>query len=504
MTSVLRAAACQVDITCAPGVPLGGNVRADKANRGVHDPLWASILLLDDGRAPWALVSLDLLCTTASLTAQVAASVSAGTGLDPGRVVVCATHTHSGPDVLLGGGWDRDDYGSVQRWAQDIQPRIEAAARQLWQERVAVTLRRGRAQVEGVAFNRRLERRDGCVAMNWEPVDPADILGPLGPIDPTLDLLTVHDPHGAVLGAVLHFTLHPAVLVGHDWLVSADWVARARARVSTELGAGTPVLVLNGALGDINHLDYHTPGRAIGFAEADRIGDRIGSGAVTAAAASRDCPPHTWLHTIRVDLGQRTVTRELLAHAHTVLAQQEGQPVDALDGIPAPARACWLVQRGRYLPPLVEVRIDLIRIGDLTLVALPFEVFVSFGLSLAQRFPDRAVRVVSLTSDYLGYLPTAAAFAQGGYEPTFGTSTIEAGQGEYLFETIVVHLRALLDARHQQPPPAAAPPQPAQPTRPAQALSDQRRLADDDAIGTGAHQQPPTSLADAGQSRERE
>ena len=58
MTSVLRAAACQVDITCAPGVPLGGNVRADKANRGVHDPLWASILLLDDGRAPWALVSL--------------------------------------------------------------------------------------------------------------------------------------------------------------------------------------------------------------------------------------------------------------------------------------------------------------------------------------------------------------------------------------------------------------------------------------------------------------
>ncbi len=451
MTTTLRAAAGQVDITCAPGVPLGGNVRADKANRGVHDPLWATILLLDDGPEPWALVSLDLLCTTASLTALIAASISAGTGIEPGRVVVCATHTHSGPDVLLGGGWDRQDYSSVERWAQEIQPRIEASARRLWQHRVEVSLRRGRAQVDGVAFNRRLQRRDGSVAMNWEPVDPADIVGPLGPIDPTLDLLTVHDAHGAVLAAVLHFTLHPAVLVGQDWLVSADWVANARTQVSTELGAGTPVLVLNGALGDINHLDYQTPGRAIGFAEADRIGDRVGSGARTAAAAGHDCPPHTWLHTIHCDLGQRTVTREMLAHAHHVLTQHGDRPVDALDGIPPQARACWLVQRGRFLPPLVEVRIDLIRIGDLTLVALPFEVFVSFGLSLAQRFPDDDVRVVSLAGDYLGYLPTAAAFAQGGYEPTFGTSTIEAGAGEYLFETIVIRLRGLLDAQKRRP-----------------------------------------------------
>jgi hypothetical protein len=80
------------------------------------------------------------------------------------------------------------------------------------------------------------------------------------------------------------------------------------------------------------------------------------------------------------------------------------------------------------------------------LVYLPFEVFVEFGLGLRRMFPGHVVRVVSLGDGYHGYLPTAVAFAEGGYEPTFGTSTIEPGQGEHLMHQVTTEVGAMLRA----------------------------------------------------------
>jgi hypothetical protein len=78
------------------------------------------------------------------------------------------------------------------------------------------------------------------------------------------------------------------------------------------------------------------------------------------------------------------------------------------------------------------------------LVYVPFEVFVEFGLLLRDAFPDQLVKVVSPANGYFGYLPTAVAFAEGGYEPTLGTSTISPGQGEHLFHRIETELRSML------------------------------------------------------------
>jgi hypothetical protein len=55
--------------------------------------------------------------------------------------------------------------------------------------------------------------------------------------------------------------------------------------------------------------------------------------------------------------------------------------------------------------------------------------------------PSKIAKVVSLANGYLGYLPTKAAFEQGGYETTFGTSTVAAGQAEVLISEAVAALR---------------------------------------------------------------
>lgn len=458
----VRAAMGSVDITCEPGVPLGGNARADKAARGVHDPLFATVLLVDGGHGQgtraegaWALIGLDLLATTAELTEALAQAVCAATdgAIAPARVVVCASHTHSGPDVLCGMGFDLADYAPVDVWRDEAVLRVAELAAELWAGRSAVTVTTGQVHEGSVAFNRRLAHRDGHVVMNWEDVPAEEIIGPLGEIDPRLTTLVFEGADGAPIGAVLHYTLHPAILAGHDWLVSADWVATARRRLSVRLG-GAPVLFLNGALGDINHLDYRQPGRAIGFDESERVGSAVGAAAcasvASGAAGVSGVAPHSGVLRSRLAhldtrLPQRVVDPAMLAEAEALLAANAGRPVDALDGIPPEARAQWVVSRGRWLTEWLDVRVRFFQLGQVSFVGVPFEVFVEFGLALSRRFPEHEVRVVSLTGDYLGYLPTAVAFTQGGYEPSFGTSTVCAGAGERLFATIEGALAAFLD-----------------------------------------------------------
>jgi neutral ceramidase len=440
-----RVGFAQTDISCTPGTPLGGNARVDKAARGVHDPLHATVAVLESGSTSHVLVGLDLLNAPARLVEAMSRAISDRIGLPASEVTVSATHTHSGPDVGRGHGMDNQPYDLVDAWEREAVQLVAAAAVEAHRTACPASLRVGRGNVMGISFNRRLIHRDGSTRMNWEPLAPEEIVGTRGPVDPQLLTLVFSDHDGYPLGAVVHFTLHPAILVGHEWLVSADYVADLSAVVSEQLD-GAPVMFLNGALGNINHLDFRDDGRAIGFTESERVGRSIGGEALDAIAGAGepiDMDLVTWRR-FTVTLEQRTVDRQRLGAAQELLAVSAGEPVEALDGIPPEAYARWTVTQGRRLPPLLDVKVTIVRIAQVVLVYVPFEVFVEFGLTLGAAFPDHVVRVVSLGNDYHGYLPTASAFAEGGYEPTLGTSTVQAGQGEYLFHRIETEVRALL------------------------------------------------------------
>ncbi len=91
--------------------------------------------------------------------------------------------------------------------------------------------------------------------------------------------------------------------------------------------------------------------------------------------------------------------------------------------------------------------IQLIRIGDFQLVAIPGEVFVEFGLTIKEASPTPHTAIVSLANDYVGYMPTAEAFSQGGYETWGARSAWPApGTGEAICQEIVARM-PLLDQR---------------------------------------------------------
>lgn len=441
----MRAGFFAVDITPPIGVPMGGNSRADSRNRGVHDPLFASISFLEHGDTHLGLVSFDLVALSDSMIDGVKAAVRDAGIVSPDDLVFFATHTHSGPATTGGNGFDTNDYSAVYEWEREIVPRVAEGIGCAQQALEDVSMRMFTTEAPGFAFNRRL-LLDGKAHMNWAPVPMGST--PAGPTDDKLTVLTFTNKAGDRVGALVHFTLHPAVLVGHDWLTSSDYVDSLRNSLTNLLG-NVPIVYAGGAFGNINHLDAHQVGRAIGFEESERIGRGIAAAFAPIQNEGRSCENVLSLESFVVTLQQRTVDAESLKRAEAMVEANAGRPIDALDGRPPVSYALWTVQVGQYLTEELDVEVKVAEVGGLTFVFLPFEVFVEFGLGLQQAFPEKLVKVVSLASGSRGYLPTAEAFDQGGYEPSLGTSTVSRGQGEYLFAEITDWLRAREDARAQ-------------------------------------------------------
>jgi hypothetical protein len=65
-------------------------------------------------------------------------------------------------------------------------------------------------------------------------------------------------------------------------------------------------------------------------------------------------------------------------------------------------------------PDTVSAPLQVVKIGDFKLAAMPAEVFVEIGLELKAKHPGSTV--VSLANAYHGYLPTPEHHALGGYE----------------------------------------------------------------------------------------
>src|SRR3954470_1193740 len=90
----LRAGVGRADITPPVGTPLGGyGDRKGAPSTGGHDPIMAKALVLDDGATRLAVVTTDLVGISPEMTGRVAELA----GFPRERLLLCASHTHSGP-----------------------------------------------------------------------------------------------------------------------------------------------------------------------------------------------------------------------------------------------------------------------------------------------------------------------------------------------------------------------------------------------------------------------
>lgn len=409
----LHAGAAKAVITPHIGCWMDGNVR-EEGSKGVHDDLYARALVLrnDSGEA-WALVALDLCGFYRPLAEQVRAGVAQSTGLAPEQIMVAGTHTHAGP-AFLGILGERADDNLKSITARVAAGAVKMAYDQRRPARIAWAT--GRAEVP--VNNRRLRTTDGATHMNWEGLEPEDVAEALGPVDPEVLALRVDDMDGNAIASLVNYALHPAILAGDNWLISADWPGYALGVIERERG-GVGVFV-NGAPGNVNHIDYRRRQQRRGFYEAHRLGTIIGSAALMALLEADDTTSEAGLASAArtVEIAGRRFSEDEIERARQIVADAKGPIKAQVDGVPEAVFAqelLGLAARGDYSE---SCEMQALRAGDGALVAGPFELFVEYQIALKERSPLPHTGYVGYANDYQGYVPTPAAFAEGGYEPT--------------------------------------------------------------------------------------
>ena len=83
------------------------------------------------------------------------------------------------------------------------------------------------------------------------------------------------------------------------------------------------------------------------------------------------------------------------------------------------------------MPRTMDTWVQVLRIGELGIVALPGEMFVEIGLTIKEKSSSEPTFVVELANDYAGYVGTRNAYDEGGYETQLALSsrvTPDAGE----------------------------------------------------------------------------
>jgi hypothetical protein len=440
---MLEAGYAEVEITPPRGGSMPGYFH-DRQATGVLDPLMAKVLFLREGQERLALVACDLLGIGAPLVARIREAVrQAGVAVS---LWVHAMHTHTGGMTPREGTFTSDAEalypgffpGVVdEEWVAGLVQRIADAVARAGSEAVPeaeATLHEGREA--SVAFIRRYRMRDGAVRTNPGRGNP-EILEPVKTIDPRLHLLRF--PAGRIL--VVIYGLHPDCTGGT--LYSADYPGFLSAALRRSLRDGCPaggrvwrVLYLNACCGNVNHIDVNNPAQRSGPEEARRIGVTL---AQAAAAALEQGEP---LGGGRLSVRRTEVTCRLRRPPPEVAAEarerlRTGDHPFGFNELHAPAALVLAETRDREH----RAEIAALRVGDFGLAAMPGEIFVELGREVEAASPFSRTRTLGLTNGSMGYIPTRAAFAEGGYEAGYRSARYEPETGHRWAEVAARLLR---------------------------------------------------------------
>jgi neutral ceramidase len=378
--AAFRASAVKVDITPQTSQWLLG-YQARQSN-GVHDRIYHRVVAMDSGDTQFYLISSDLCLFSPTLYDSVTRDLQSGLGIDPKQVMWSVTHTHAAPEIgppdmykaLLGRSdheWDRD---YTARTTRALIEAVRTARDSLEPARIAFG-----TGIAAANINRRAKDVDGRVSIG---------LNPDGPVDRQVNVIRLDRPDGSLIALIANYAMHGTVMNGDNLKISGDGPGVVTAYLEEKLG-GT-VLYINGAAGNIAPVYSVYPTPESGHLSQFRVllGDRI-------------------LSTV-ASMGPGT-SEVTMRHAETIVQT----PRKA--GLEWPAElAPYAGSDGR---PLVRLPIRFLRINDTVIWSAPVEMFCEIALDVRSQSPFSHTLYFGYTNGWFGYLPTAKAFEEGGYEP---------------------------------------------------------------------------------------
>jgi hypothetical protein len=406
----LRIATFEADVTPPLGTPLCDALVPPA--RHIDDPLLARGMVLFGDEKPVVLCALDWvgIGNTGHDAFREALARAVGTTRD--RVSVHCLHQHDAPGLdflayeLLKPANLQDKLYNLDFGRKAIARVADAAGKAAKNPRAVTHVAVGEGKVEHVASARRVLGPDGKVkyTRTSSTKNAAARAEPEGTIDPYVHLLGFYDGDTPV-AVVTYYATHPMSYYGKGG-VSYDFIGLARGLRDKSL-PGTAHIHFNGAGGNV------TAGKYNDGAVANRalLADRVAKGMKEAFESAKKRPVKA------ADLAWRVLPVALpLSKAYTDTKALEGRIADdklpPLDRI----RAARNLAFARRCEEGHKIEIGCLKIGPAYVLHMPGELFVEYQLAAQKMRPDAPVFIAAYGDYGPGYIGTAIAYTQGGYE----------------------------------------------------------------------------------------
>ncbi|MBT3287865.1 MAG: hypothetical protein HN380_11015 [Victivallales bacterium] len=403
MQAGLSAGVAIRDISPATPQLLHGYSARDSRSLGIREPLSLRCLAVGDGQRTVLVICLDMIGVQHHVCQRWYELLESETGIGFPHILISCTHTHFAPAVQAtiyanpATGLVEPDPAHVAL----VETQLVGAAREALARLQPAVLERVCVPVPGLLFNRRPRRPDGMVTTSYlYPGDDTQL--EFLPTDDELAVLRFRGEHG-IIGALTNFGCHPvtgtdAIPEGERY-ISADYPHYLRA----ELGGAwkCPVLFALGAAGDTVPINRQGECRMrIGRALAD-----------TAILAERRYRPDPVVH-----VGGECRLLSAAAMVPVDAATAADRFEQSRGGASYGECAQGLYRSRLYPSNRFDIPVQEVRLGSVSLVALPFEVFSEISLRMKAAFPNSLL--LSCAGGYQGYLPLAHECVREGYGAT--------------------------------------------------------------------------------------
>lgn len=222
----IAAGAAHRDVTPEFAVPMGGYGQRVTPSEGVLDPVSVTALVLGDD-SPVVIVTADLISTAGPVKAAVTDRLTQHGWFDSDRLVMTATHTHSGPVPHDPSGTNE----ATARFCELLVAGIVAAIEEAYETRRNALVVSGTGDVR-IGFNR------------WRPDDESMV-------DTRVPVVAVVDAESQAAVAVLFGAgCHPTTFGWDNMKISSDYPGAAKRHVQAAL-PGAIAMFVNTTEGDV-------------------------------------------------------------------------------------------------------------------------------------------------------------------------------------------------------------------------------------------------------------
>ena len=370
---VLRAGISKIDITPEKPVRMYGYSGRKELSEGVHDRLYARVVVFENRGKHLVLVSSDL-GSLGRTYEYFQKAITDEFSLERSELFLSGIHTHSGPTTTI--DKERVHPNNVE-YTEGLKPKLIKAIREALDSMSPVNVGAG-IGYSPVGMNRREITPEGPITLGCNPY---------GPTDKEVLVMKLTKSDGTPIGALFDYACHATSLGQRNLQISGDVLGLAAQFTEKILSNGLISPVFAGASGNIDPWFRVLPAfntEPGWIPEPVLLGTLLGEEVV---------------HVYR-DIKELSMGGEINTEFRTV-------------NLPSKKRNETTTQKTDETTPL---NITAARVGDIAFVGFSCEMLTEIGMAIKAASPYKHTFVITHCNGGSGYLPPAHLYKEGGYE----------------------------------------------------------------------------------------